>query len=153
MVGAPPPTKSPTNDGLPLADSLLFSANPTHIDPYAASFQPSRYQATPPPGTWGNMPWGAGWEERGKRPPSPCIFEYGRGGSEPLLLDTTTSTGTSTSTLPITRNRRGEEDYTQYTEDCLPGSIYYYDDDPSAPTANKVANYRQSLLEDLGLFT
>src|SRR6267154_132502 len=107
------------------------------------------------------MPWGAGWEERGKRPPAPCIFEYGRGGSEPLLLSETTtststgpsiSTSTSTNDLPKARNRRGEEDYTQYTEDCLPGSIYYYDDDPSAPTANRVADYRQLLLEDLGLF-
>ena len=78
------------------------------------------------------MLWGASWEERGKRPPFPCIFKYGQGGSKPLYLsrmgaeptlehtdstvtnsregrDSPTDTGTD---LPKQHNKRGEEDYT-----------------------------------------
>ena len=166
------PNNTPTGDGLPPADSLLFSPNPpqSRLDPLAQSFLPSRYQGqAPPPGTWGNAPWGTSWEEASQRPPSPCIFEYGRGGSEPLYLGslgagpasghTTTTkeessqeqdsaTTVATDLLPYDF---GVEDLSQYDERDLPGAIYDYEDDPLAPTAAKVAEYRQRLLRDLGV--
>jgi hypothetical protein len=67
------PNNTPVDNGLPPANSLLF----TPLDPLAKSFQPSWYQAALPPGTWGNTPWGAGWDEYAARHPFPCIFKYG----------------------------------------------------------------------------
>ena len=46
----------------------------------------------PLPDTWGNMPWGTDWEATTNRPPSPCIFDYGRGRDDPFMLDNPTTT-------------------------------------------------------------
>jgi hypothetical protein len=159
------PNNTPVNDGLPPANSLLF----VPLDPLAKLFQPSRYQAAPPPGTWGNAPWGAGWDEYAARHPSPCIFKYGRSDSFPLHIGSTrtgvspeytdpankenqmdgdSATSVATDLLP---DDLGVEDLTLYDKQDLPGAIYYPDDDPFAPTTAKVVKYRQKLLRDLGV--
>jgi hypothetical protein len=166
MTGAAgTPNNTPVDNGLPPANSLLFAP----LDPLAKSFQPSRYQTAPPPGTWGNAPWGAGWDEYAARHPSPCIFEYGRMDSFPLHIG---GTGTGVSpehTDPANKENHmdgdsvttiatdllpddfGVENLTLYDEQDLPGAIYYPNDDPFAPTTAKVVQYRQKLLRDLGV--
>jgi hypothetical protein len=84
------PNNMPNNGMLP-PDSLLFSANPeTHLlipdDTLTHNFCASPYQTTPPTGTWGNAPWGMSYEDSLNQPPSPCIFDYGCIGPEPLYL-------------------------------------------------------------------
>lgn len=120
------PSRSPTPNntpeaGLPPSDSLLFSPNPSafQLDPLAQSFQSSQYQAAPPPGTWGNAPWGTGWGEAALRSPSPCIFEYGRGGSEPLYLGGTGAESPLEHT-DTTDKPQGQDSTTTAATDLLP---------------------------------
>ena len=69
------------------ADSLLFSPHPITVFNSKKNFNPSDYQGLPPPpGTWGNMPWGTNWNDTAAHPSSPCIFDYGREGEDPLYL-------------------------------------------------------------------
>ena len=159
------PNNTPIDNALPPADSLLFAP----LDPLAKSFQPSRYQTAPPPGTWGNAPWGAGWDEYAARHPSPCIFEYGRTDSFPLHIGGTRTGVSPEYTDPANKENHTDEDSTTtvatdllpddfgvenltlYDEQDLPGAVYYPDDDPFAPTTAKVVQYRQKLLRDLGV--
>ena len=174
----PPPVPNSTpvnnspNNGLPPTDSLLFSPNPTNsqLDPLAQSFLPSRYQGqAPPPGTWGNAPWGTGWGEAACDPRLPYLrVREGRVGApvprEPESRTASTHTDTTTiqessqgqnSTVPAATDDLpydfGVEDLSQYDERDLPGATYDYEDDPFAPTAAKVVEYRQRLLRDLGV--
>ena len=161
------PSSPAVNTGLPPADSLLFSP----LDPLAQTFRPSHYQATPPPGTWGNAPWGTSWAEAANRAPSPCIFDYSRGGSEPLYLsdtgtrtapghtDLTESTSPEVQGSPVSTGTHpfpqdfGMEDLSQYAEVDLPGAVYPDDDNPLAPTAHNVS-YRphNSPIQNLGIW-
>jgi hypothetical protein len=45
----------------------------------------------------------------------------------------------------------GVENLTLYNKQDLSGAIYYPNDNPFAPTATKVVQYRQKFLRDLGV--
>jgi hypothetical protein len=159
------PNNTLVDGGLPPADSLLFAP----LDPLAKSFQPFCYQAAPPPGTWGNAPWGARWDEYAACHPSPCIFEYGQTDSFPLHIGGTRTGVSPKYTDPANKENHmngdsmtsvvtdllpddlGVEDLTLYDKQDLLGTIYYPDDNPFAPTTAKVVQYRQKLLRDLGV--
>lgn len=147
------PASTPTTS--PPADSLLFSPNPL-------PFRESPDQETP---SWGSAPWGSEWEESLQfarkvsltpppieNPHSPCIFDYGREGSEPFYLGNTGSelVRLSPDHLTLPRNY-GVEDLTTYTEDNLPGAVYNYNDDPFAPTMAMVDQYRRMSVRNLGV--
>ena len=54
-------------NNLPPEDSLLFSPNPITMFNSKENFEPSPYQGPPPPpGAWGNMPWGTNWDDAAK---------------------------------------------------------------------------------------
>ena len=114
------------NDGLPPADSLLFSPNPQTVFDAKENFDPSPYQGPPPPpGTWGDMPWGANWEDVAHRSPSPCIFNYGRQGDDPLYL--------------AYQHRR--DDLLNVDEEDLPGCQLHPDNYLDEPTMAMVEAY------------
>jgi hypothetical protein len=155
----PTPTPSPTirtATELPPADSLLFSTNPTP-DAVIASFAPSPYQGpAPAPSLWGDAPFGTTWEEFHRRNPSPCIFDYGRGGDDPLYLgghhipDTSDPVPYRDLSYTLPRNA-GVENLLLYAEEDLPGATHYHDDDPFEPTATMVDSYRRMSVRDLGV--
>ena len=119
-------------NNLPPADSLLFSPNPVTVFDSKENFKPSTYQGPPPPpGTWGNMPWGANWDDAAKRPPSPCIFDYGREGEDPLYL--------------YHYNRR--EDLLHCVEEDLPGCQLHPDNYLDKPTMAMVDAFTKQRLE------
>ena len=152
----------PTNTGLPPPNSLLFSPNPP-ADLLALAFRASPYQTTPPPGTWGNAPWGANWEDATQRPPSPCIFEYRRGATSPIFMvdlpDTASLLTTTTPLLQFPWDTEGDVDLPELAdpEPCLPdecdilGAVYHYDDDSTAPTMAMVDHFRRHNIRDLGV--
>jgi hypothetical protein len=105
------------------------------------------------------------YEESLAQPPSPCIFDFGREGSEPLYLPNPINNINRTSPLsPISlpsqlSHNFGQEDLTQYKEKDLPGAIYT-DDDPLhifEPTIQMVdeycrnKDYRNKTIRDLGV--
>jgi hypothetical protein len=159
--GPTPAPSSPTANAteLPPADSLLFSPNPSTPDAVIASFAPSPYQGpAPSPSRWGDAPANTTWEEFAIRNPSPCIFDYGRGGDEPIYLGgVIEEVGQSDLSgvvplpdpTPILPRNYGVEDLSRYAEEDLPGAAYYYDDDPFAPTIHNT--YRRNSVRDLGV--
>ena len=119
-------------NNLPPPDSLLFSPNPVTVFNSKENFEPSAYQGPPPPpGTWGNMPWGANWDDAAKRPPSPCIFDYGREGEDPLYL----------------HHYDRREDLLRCAEEDLPGCQLHPDNYLDEPTMAMVDAFTKQRLE------
>ena len=84
-IHSPTPNNTPTNNDQPPANSLLFSPNPPRLlDPLAPAFQPSPYQTTPPPGTWGNTPWGASWDDFAAWAHPPASLSIAMGQTTPF---------------------------------------------------------------------
>jgi hypothetical protein len=105
------------------------------------------------------------YEESLARPPSPCIFDFGREGSEPLYLPNPINNIACTSPQSLTpppsqlTHNFGWEDLTQYKEEDLPGAIYM-DNDPLhifEPTIQMVdeyhcnKDYHNKTIRDLGV--
>ena len=126
------PMNIDVENNLPPKDSLLFSPNPVTVFDSKENFEPSKYQGpTPPPGTWGNMPWGANWDDAAKRPPSPCIFDYGREGEDPLYL----------------HHYDRREDLLRCAEEDLPGCQLHPDNYLDEPTMAMVDAFTKQRLE------
>jgi hypothetical protein len=105
------------------------------------------------------------YEESLAQPPSPCIFDFGQQGSEPLYLPDPINNIAHTSpwspTSPPSQLLRnfGTEDLTQYREEDLSGATYA-DDDPLhmfEPTIQMIdeyhrnKDYRNKTIRDLGV--
>jgi hypothetical protein len=72
------------------------------------------------------------------------MFDYGRGGDNPLYLPH----DAATDDLP---HNYGRENFLLYAENDLPGAVFPADDDPFAPTASAVDQYRRQTARDLGV--
>jgi hypothetical protein len=129
------------DNGLPPADSLLFSPNPPTPASDAELFRPSPYQVAPTPSVWRTGNWGEPWISQPTPPLTPPIFDYGRN-----TIDDREAF------LPDLDLDFEDNSWLQYVEDDLPGAVYHYDDDPLAPTAAAVAlNQINRRVRDMGI--
>jgi hypothetical protein len=105
------------------------------------------------------------YEESLAQPPSPCIFDFGREGSEPLYLPDPINNIAYTSPRSLTSppsqlpHNFGQEDLTRYKKKDLPGAIYTNDNPLHLfkPTIQMVDEYRcnkeyhNKTIRDLGV--
>ena len=77
------------------------------------------------------MPWGASWNDVAAQPLSPCIFDYGREGEDPLYL----------------QHYDRHEDLLLCAEEDLPSNQLHPDNYLNEPTMAMVDAYARQTLE------